>query len=76
MHSDPTAEIVVLLWTDVGKLTSPYEATDEKECDELAFDLNVRCGVDETVDVTSNDLRSLHAFPDATPVGEGSFVCP
>ncbi|KAK9814042.1 hypothetical protein WJX73_009986 [Symbiochloris irregularis] len=61
--------LIPIVSTDVGILTSPYEANDDKQCDELEYELNVRCTGDETMDVTSEDLRPHNSWPNALPVG-------
>lgn len=68
-----------MLWSaEVDRLCSPFEATDEHQCDDLEFNLSVHVAhSNDTIDVTTNDLQPAHSFPSVAPVGMPSdpYTC-
>ena len=58
-----------MLLAGVQALCSPYEANDDRDCDDLEYILNVTCRGGDTLDVTSNDLQPNNVFPKIVPVG-------
>ena len=59
---------------DVNNLASPYEAGDERDCEDIELTLNVTCTQETTQDITTNDLICSGVFPDVVPIR--TLLCP
>lgn len=67
--------LIPLVSIEVDRLCSPFEATDEHQCDDLEFNLSVHVAhSNDTIDVTTNDLQPAHSFPSVAPVGQASHA--
>ena len=53
---------------NVNNLASPYEAGDDRDCEDITLTLNITCNQDTTQDVTTNDLVCDAVFPDVVPI--------
>lgn len=60
--------LVPLLSSRAAEMRTIYEATEDDDFTDVTLSLDVRCTGDETVSVTSNDLRLDPEFPDVRPV--------